>query len=75
MNSQKQNEAERTRKRKTSIILYGESRKNDTDELTCTKQKLRHRYPEWISGCQWRKRGGINWENGINIYTLPYTSR
>ena len=35
------------------------------------KQKETHRHGKHY-GYQSRSRGGINWEYGINRYTLPY---
>ena len=71
MNSQsKMKLKESERQKQILYFLYVECRKMIQMSLLA-KQTLRHRHPEWISGCQWRKRGGINWENGINIYTLP----
>ena len=71
MNSQsKMKLKESERQKQILYFLYVECRKMIQMSLL-VKQTLRHRHPEWISGCQWRKRGGINWENGINIYTLP----
>ena len=67
MNSQsKRKLKESEREKQILCFLNVECRKMIQMNLLA-KQKLRHRHPEWISGCQWRKRGGINWENGINI--------
>ena len=37
-----------------------------------TKQKQSHRYRKQTYGYQGKRRGGINWEIGIDIYTLLY---
>ena len=37
-----------------------------------TKQKETHRHRKQTYGFQREKVGGINWEFGINIYTLLY---
>ena len=37
------------------------------------KQKQSHRCRKQTYGYQGGRGGGINWENGINIYTLLYT--
>ena len=38
------------------------------DDLT--KQKYRHRHTEQTNRNQGERRGGMNWETGIETYTL-----
>ena len=62
---------QKIRKRKTNIVyehIYVEPRK--TGQLSLfAGQEQRHRCREMRS--QWGRRGGVNWETGMDMYTLP----
>ena len=64
---------EKVTQRKTYIIwhhLYVKLKKKMVQMNLFTKEKQSHRWRKQTYGYQWEIRGGINWEIGIDMYTL-----
>ena len=69
-------EVKSDRERQISYVTaYMQTLKKVVQMNLFTKQKQSHRCRKQIYGYWGEKEGGINWEIGIDIYTLLYTKQ